>query len=227
MDTTNLISTNSIDIIILAIFFLSILIGFGRGLVSEILSLIVLVAAFIVGIVFTGSLATYFASTPAMQNVMSGSSTAAAEPATYVVFAISFAILFVITYIIGCVVKLLLNMMFTASGFGFVNRLLGAIFGFVRGYLINLVLIFLITLSPFAMNDTWKKSKYVPLFQPQVAWLANVVSPKLANLKSTFDAAIKNTSDKAKESTEQNKVDENKPTEETTTVPLSVPMQSQ
>jgi membrane protein required for colicin V production len=203
MDTASFaLSSNPVDIVILVIFVLSIIIGFGRGLISEILSLITLIAAFIVGIIFTNSFAAYLASTPAMQSMVNSTSTASgtstAEPASYMLFAASFAILFIITYIIGSVVKLLLNMMFTPGVIGFINRLLGGIFGVVRGYLLNLALILLIQLSPFSASAQWQASKYVPMFQPQVAWLANVISPKLADLKKTFSSAVESVSDKAK-----------------------------
>lgn len=205
MDATNfVISSNPVDIVILVIFLLSIIIGFGRGLVSEILSLITLIAAFIVGIIFTNSFAVYLASTPAMQNVVNGTTTATgtstADPVSYLLFAASFAILFILTYIIGSIVKMLLNMMIVPGAIGFINRFLGMIFGLVRGYLINLALILLIQLTPFSANAQWKESKYVPMFQPQVAWLANVISPKLADLRETFNAAVDGVKDKAKSS---------------------------
>lgn len=202
----SLASMNVVDITILIIFFLSIIIGFGRGFISELLSLIVIIAAFVVAIVFTNSLATYFTSAAVMHNVMSDTATAAAssapstsQPASYMIYAVSFAILFVATAIVGGVIKILLNMLVSARILGIGNRLLGAIFGFVRGYLFVLVLIFLVQLSPASSNQKWQQSQYVPFFQPQVVWLGNVVSPTLDNLKSTFGVKTQEPSDKTSE----------------------------
>jgi hypothetical protein len=51
-----------------------------------------------------------------------------------------------------------------------------------------MVIVFLVQLTSYAQQDWWKKSRYVPLFQPAVVWLGSFVSPTLENLKSTFGA---------------------------------------
>src|SRR5262245_8866462 len=128
MDTISWGALNIIDIGILVIFVVSILIGLGRGLVSEVLSLLIVIASFVVAILFTNQLATYFASTATMQNVVNSTSNAAgtstAEPLSYMALAISFAILFIATVIVGSVIKMLLNLMFRGGILGFGNRLL-------------------------------------------------------------------------------------------------------
>jgi membrane protein required for colicin V production len=222
----SLASMNVVDITILIIFLLSILIGLGRGFVSELLSLIVIIAAFVVAIVFTNSLANYFTSAAVMHNVMSETATTAAssgsattQPASYMIYAVSFAILFAATVIVGGVIKILLNMLVSARVLGIGNRILGAIFGFIRGYLFVLVLIFLVQLSPASSSQKWQESKYVPFFQPQVVWLANIVSPTLNTLKSTFVVKTETeeeTSDKPRE------IKMMEPAT-TTTVPVSEP----
>lgn len=212
----SLASMNVVDIAILVIFLLSIIIGFGRGFISELLSLIILIAAFVVAIIFTNSLATYFTHAAVMHNVMSETATTTTagnnQPASYMIYAVSFAILFIATIIVGSVIKILLNLLVSARILGIGNRFLGAIFGFLRGYLFVLALIFLVQLSPMSSSERWQQSQYVPLFQPQVAWLANVISPALDNLKTTFT--------KTEESGDKTK--EIKPVQETTTTPVPV-----
>lgn len=193
MGSLNVGSLNVVDIVILAIFIISILIGFGRGLVSEILSLLVIIAAFVVAILFANSLAVYMTHTAGLmtdQGAAATTGTNTAEAVSYMAVGVSFAILFVVTLFVGMVVKMVLNLMLSATGLGFGNRILGGIFGLVRGYLINLAMIFLVQLSPFASQPWWQHSQYVPKFQPQVIMLANAVSPTLENLKATFGSAV-------------------------------------
>jgi membrane protein required for colicin V production len=194
MESISLGGMNIVDIIILIIIFLSVMIGFSRGLISEVVSLGTLIAAFAIAIMFTNPLAAYFSSTATVQGVVSETTNAigasTAQPISYVTIGISFTILFVVTLIIGAFIKMALNLMFQTGILGFGNRVLGGAFGFVRGLLLTLVMIFLVQLSPLAQQPWWQQSKYVPYFQSQVVWLGSIVSPALANLKSTFGSTI-------------------------------------
>ena len=203
MDSVSFSHMNVIDILILVVFLINIIIGFGRGFVSEVLSLIVLIAAFVVAIMFTGQLSHYFSTTSVMHNIVSNANTEVTQPAEYMLLAVSFGILFISTLIIGGVIKLLINMLAAAGGLGFVNRILGLIFGFIRAYLIVLVLVFLVQLSPFAANEKWKQSVLVPSFQSQAIWLGNVVSPALAKFKDTFNNTVSEDTSEKSPSTEK------------------------
>lgn len=178
---------NWVDIVILSIFGLSILAGLFRGLFREIISLCTLVAAFIVATLFASPLASAFTNTDSVQNAVDHASTSAGmdptQTASFVALGLSFGLLFAGTVIVGAVVGAILNWIFQASVLGIGNRLLGGIFGGLRGYLINLVLIFLVQLTSFSNGDYWTQSQFVPRFQPAVVWLGEKVSPSLSELK--------------------------------------------
>ncbi len=182
-------SINFVDIIILLIFLISIIIGFGRGLISEVLSIIILIAAFAVAIYFTTPLANYFTNLEYVKHAVSQSSSTP-QPASYIAIAISFALLFIATIIVGAILKALLNLVVTGSVLGIGNRILGGIFGLVRGFLIIVFIIFLVQLSPLSNEQWWQQSKFVPQFQPAIAWLTNIVSPTLSNFKEKFAPAM-------------------------------------
>lgn len=183
-----------IDVLIIVIIGLSILMGFARGFISEVISLLSLIAAIFIAVTFTNPLATYFTGTETVRGVVSQTSSvigvSTAQPVSYVAIGISFAILFVVVLIIGAIIKMILNLAFQTGILGFGNRILGAGFGFVRGLLFVMVFIFLVQLSPLAQQSWWQQSRYVPLFQPSVVWLASIVSPALENLKNTFGNSI-------------------------------------
>jgi membrane protein required for colicin V production len=206
MDSINFAALNFVDIVILLVFLFSIIIGLGRGFVSEVLSLLVLVAAFAVAVTFTNPLANYFTNTETVQHVVNSTTTAVgmstAKPISYAAIGISFAILFALTVIVGMAIKSVINLLFQSGVLGFGNRILGGVFGFARGYLINLVLIFLIQLSPLSTQSWWNQSQLVPLFRSQVVWLGNMVSPALSNLKSKIEPALQDVSESVKKLTQ-------------------------
>jgi membrane protein required for colicin V production len=185
---------NFVDIIILIIFGVSALVGLKRGLVSEVVSLATLIAAFVIAILFSNSLATYFTSSSSVQEVVSSTSNAigtnTAQPVSYIALGVSFGLLFAGTSLIGMLIKSLLNIAVQAGMLGIGNRLLGAIFGLARGFLINLVLIFVVQLSSFGNSPWWHQSQWVQSFQPAVVWLGSVVSPSLTQLKSKFQETV-------------------------------------
>lgn len=185
---------NIIDIIFLAIFFFSVLRGLSRGFVSEVVSLLTLIAAFGIAIVFTQPLADVFTHSSSVQQAVSQSSGAVGvntgKPVSYFAIGVSFAILFAGTLLAGAILKFLLNMIFSAGMLGTVNRLFGAVFGFARGFMINLVIIFLVQLSPISEKSIWRASPIVNAYQPMVISLGNIVSPGLAGLKGKFQDTV-------------------------------------
>jgi len=185
---------NWVDYIIIAIFFFSTVAGLGRGLVKEIISLATLIAAFVVASMFASPLAAAFTGSAAVQSVTDQASTAigmnAAQPLSYAALGLSFGLLFAATVIIGAIIGSVINLAFQVGILGIGNRILGGLFGFCRGFLINLVLIFLVQLTSFGSDAFWQQSKLVGSFQPAVQWLGNIVSPSLANLQQKFSGTL-------------------------------------
>lgn len=185
---------NWVDYVFLIIFFFSIVSGMARGFVKEIASLITLIAAFVVAILFASPLASVFTNSASVQNAVSQASNAinlnTAQPVSYVAIAISFALLFAGTVIIGAILSSILNVAFQTGILGLGNRILGGVFGFVRGFIVNLVIIFVVQLTPIADESWWQQSQVVGQYQPAVQWLANIVSPGLASLKEKFGNVV-------------------------------------
>ncbi|MHB1220482.1 MAG: CvpA family protein [Gammaproteobacteria bacterium] len=185
---------NWVDYVFLIIFFFSIVSGMARGFVKEIVSLITLIAAFVVAILFASPLAAVFTSSPSVQNAVNQASNAisvnTAQPVSYVAIAISFALLFAGTVIIGAILSSILNIAFQSGILGLGNRILGGVFGLVRGFIVNLVIIFVVQLTPISDESWWQQSQVVGQYQPAVQWLANIVSPGLASLKEKFGNVV-------------------------------------
>ena len=186
---------NWIDYIFIAIFLISILTGLMRGGVREIISLITWVVAFIVGSLFARPLAAAFASSPSVQSVMSNASgglQAATDQTSLFALGASFCVLFFGTILIGSFIGYIMNAAIERTGISIVNRFAGGIFGFGRGYLVNLVIIFLVQLTPMGEDPTWAKSSLVKDYQPAVNWLGDHVQPGLESLKSKMGETLDN-----------------------------------
>ena len=183
-----------VDYILLAIFFFSILSGFARGFVREIIGLAALIAAFIIAAMFAQPLAEYFTQSASVQGVVNQASSTigvnAAKPVTYMAIGVSFAVLFAVTLLIGTLIAYFMNAIFQAGMLGLGNRLLGGLFGLGRGFLLNLVLIFIVQLSPLGNQPIWQQSEVVIWYQPWVQWLGGIVSPTLANLKTKLGNTV-------------------------------------
>ncbi|HSW69410.1 MAG TPA: CvpA family protein [Gammaproteobacteria bacterium] len=172
---------NWVDYVIVAVFLISILGGFVRGGVREILSLLAWIAAFVVAGLFAKPVASYFASS---HSATSAVSSASGGEVSSVAIGVSFAVLFFVTLIVGALIGYFANRMVEGGGVSVTNRLLGGIFGFGRGYLVNLLVIFIVQLTAVAEEDYWTKSSLVREFQPSVKWLNNKIEPGLESLKT-------------------------------------------
>lgn len=189
-------SLNIVDYILLAIFFFSILAGFGRGFVREVISLVTLIAAVVIAVMFSNPLALSFTSSAGVQSAVNSVSASAAQPISYVAIAICFALLFAGTILIGSMIGYFINMAFQFGMIGIGNRILGAAFGAARGFVFCAIMVFLFQLTPFSSHSYWQQSQMVAVMQPTVVWLGNIVSPSLAGLKDKFGSTMQDVNSK-------------------------------
>ena len=135
---------NWLDYIFIAILLFSGLFGLMRGFVKEVLSLVFLIAAFVVASMFSASLAASFTSSPSVQGAVSEATNAigvnAAQPISYAAIGVSFSLLFAGTLLTGAIFTYVVNLAFQTGLLGLGNRLLGGVFGLARGVIFNLVI---------------------------------------------------------------------------------------
>lgn len=197
---------NWVDYTILAIFMFSIIAGIGRGLVKEIMSLLAIIVAFTVAIIFAHPLALAFTNSESVQTTVNQASAAigmnAAQPVSYAAIGLSFGFLFAATALVASIIGSVINLAFQAGILGIGNRLLGGVFGICRGFIINLVIIFLVQLTSFSTDSFWTQSRMVASFQPAVLWLGQVVSPALADLKSKMGEKLNQVNETIQSTTE-------------------------
>lgn len=135
---------SAVDWILLAVLALSLLLGLWRGIVQEVLSLAGWVAAFYVSQMYAPMAAAWLP--------MEGSSQMLRYAAGFVVV---FVAVLVVTVLVSFVVKKLIS----AVGLGPLDRLLGSLFGLMRGVVILLAVTVLVGMTPMRETMAWKQAQ--------------------------------------------------------------------
>ncbi|MEO7053275.1 MAG: CvpA family protein [Rhodanobacter sp.] len=157
---------NWVDGVILVILGLSILIGLLRGLVAELLSLAIWVAAFVVATLFGPDVAALF------DNVISLSVAR---------ISLGYAICFIGVLLLGAILRFAARRLIWSTGLSGIDRLLGVVFGFVRGVLVVTLAVFLIGLTGLTRESWWQQSALLPQFQATAAWLGQNIPADVAD----------------------------------------------
>jgi membrane protein required for colicin V production len=140
-----------VDWILLGILVLSFVIGMWRGLVYEVLSVFVWLAAFI--------LAQWFAPDVAEKLPMAGY----AQPLRY---ATAFVLVFVGSAFVAGVIARSLRKMVAAVGLRPIDRTLGAIFGLFRGFILLLAVAVVMNMTYVGGLANWKNSLSATMLSP-------------------------------------------------------------
>src|SRR3990167_3864598 len=158
---------NTLDYIILGILFISIIVGLIRGFLREAISLATWFFAFIAALKFSPWVAELLHS--AISHTMTR-------------YAVSGLLIFIAVLIIGAIVSKLVHLLVSATGFGFLDRLLGFVFGAARGILCGTMMLLLIGASSYQNADWVKQSELAPHFQPIVAYFVPLLPKDLTSM---------------------------------------------
>lgn len=133
-----------VDWILLGILGLSFLLGAWRGLVYEVLSVFVWIAAFV--------LAQWYAPDMAAKLPMAGS----AESLRY---AAGFVVVFIGSAFVASVLVQLIKRLVAAVGLRPVDRTLGAVFGLIRGAILILAIAVVMNMTALRSQADWQASQ--------------------------------------------------------------------
>ena len=160
-----------LDLLILAVILVSSLLGVWRGVVSEVLSLVAWVAAFFAAKAW-GSDAT---------SLMGGMLRGLSDPGLR--YLVGFVTVFALTLILFAIARLLLASLLRAVGLGFVDRFLGGLFGFGRGFLVAWIGVLLAGLTDLPRQLWWHESLLTPPLETAVVaskpWLPPALAQKI------------------------------------------------
>ena len=141
------------DYAVLAAIGMSVLLGLWRGVISELLALAGWVLAFIAaraGAADGAALLARVIGDPALR------------------LAAAMIAIFIVVLLIVAVVRYLVRRLVQAVGLGFLDRLLGAMFGVLRGVLVVLVVVTLGGLTTLPKQDWWRNAILAPPLETAV-----------------------------------------------------------
>ena len=154
---------NSLDWMLLAPLFVSGLLGVWRGVVREVMS----VLAWVIGVVLAGR----FAADLAQLLPINGD---------LLPHAVAWVLVLLVVLIAAGLLARLLKQLLSVAGLGLADRLLGGVFGLVRGTMVLMLLV--IGLTPFKKYPIWTSSQVVPLVQLLLEFVKPVLPVPLERL---------------------------------------------
>lgn len=137
----------ALDIGVIVVIALSTLLAFVRGVVRELLALASWIAAVVLAFAYVDRVAPMLPPIDAVP---------AAQPVA------AFALIVVAVLVAGALVALLMTRLIRIVGLGFVDRLLGAVFGLGRGLAIVLLGVLVAGLTALPRQDWWQNSVVAP-----------------------------------------------------------------
>ena len=140
---------NWADYCIIAALALSVLMGLWRGFIGEVLALACWVLAFWVAWQFGDKLAAQF--------------TSISVPSARLL--LGYAICFITVLIAGAIVSFLMRKLVAGSGLTGSDRMLGMLFGLVRGLALVTLTVLILGFTPFPRDPWWRQSLLLPGFQ--------------------------------------------------------------
>lgn len=146
------------DYLVLSIIGLSVVLSVMRGLLVEILSLAGWVAAFFAAKTYANQVV------PMMPTNI---------PTESLRILAAFLVLFFATLLVASLLSIALSAIFKKIGLGWLNRLLGAVFGLARGILIVCILVFLAGLTDAPKDERWRNA----MFSAPIEALVNSLLP--------------------------------------------------
>lgn len=143
------------DYVVLAIVVISMLVGAIRGFVKEAFSLLVWAAAFLIAFQYSGTLALQLESHIELPSART---------------SLAFAGLFLSVLLVGGLLTYLVGKLVEKTGLSGTDRLLGGVFGGVRGLALVLALMLVAGLTPVPQDPWWQQSRTIQSLMPLAVW---------------------------------------------------------
>ena len=153
---------NWADWVIVIIIVMSSLFGLWRGFVKEALSLVVWAAALIIAISFRYQASVMLEphiSTPSVRDIA------------------AFSLLFILTLIVGALITRLVSTLVKMTGLSGTDRILGIVFGIMRGLVVVMAILLLApAVVPVDQDGWWQQSAVIPRFLAFEDWATSIFS---------------------------------------------------
>ncbi len=154
-----------VDIVVAVIIGMSMVIGLFRGLIKESVSLATWILGIWLGLVFSAPVAEYLP--------------VGIESLT-VKTVIAFVVIFLGVLLVGGILNYIAGQLIDKTGLSGTDRILGMVFGVLRGGLIVAVLVLLANLTNMPQEAWWQESLSLPYFNDIALWIRDVMPESVA-----------------------------------------------
>jgi membrane protein required for colicin V production len=144
-----------LDWIFLAILALSTILAFFRGFIREAISLVTWIVSFLLALHYANDIGQLMFSSFDNPTVR---------------FGAGFLSIFFAVLIVGMVINFLIGMLIKGTGFGFFDSFLGAVFGFIRGGCLVMIVIMFLAMPWMSAGKLLNKSVIASVTYPVVSW---------------------------------------------------------
>ena len=155
------------DYIIIGMISVSVVVGLMRGFVKEVFALLIWVAAFLVAYNFTENVAGW---------LEGGVSLPSAR------MAIGFAGLFITTLLVGALLNYLVGQLVEKTGLTGTDRLVGGLFGMIRGVALAIAMIIIAEFTPLPGDPWWQESPMIQRLIPVAEWASSLMPESIQDL---------------------------------------------
>ncbi len=162
---------NWVDCVVLVVIGLSMATGFVRGLIKESIALSVWITAFWLAFTCSQYVIPWLAPYLHDKTVRS---------------IVAFMLVLFTTLIAGAVLNILIGLVLHRSGLSPIDRLLGMIFGLVRGILIVALIMLVLSITGISDSALRQNARLYATFDPLVTWLHSFV-PEFINRMKVLD----------------------------------------
>jgi membrane protein required for colicin V production len=104
---------------------------------------------------------------------------------------LAYVVCFVTVLIAGAIVAFLMRKLVEGSGLSGSDRLLGMVFGLVRGFALVTLVVLLLGFTPFRRDPWWHESQLMPNFETGAHWLGDRLPGKVAKYLEPAEAMAK------------------------------------
>ena len=155
-----------IDVAIVVVVALSAIIGFFRGFLREALGLATWIVAFYLAFILAQPASVY------LQRWIHADSAR---------LAVAFAIVFLGVLVAGAILNYLLGRLISQTGLAGTDRVIGIMFGVVRGVAVLIVLVLLAGVTPVPRDSWWQRSIFIGQLEAGALWVRGYLPPDIAN----------------------------------------------
>jgi membrane protein required for colicin V production len=152
------------DYIILGVICLSTAVGLWRGFIQEVFSLAIWAAAFVAAILFSDTVALKIGDAIALPSAR---------------MAAAYVGIFVAVLIVGGLINYLVGKLVEKTGLSGTDRLVGGVFGAIRGVALIITVIIIAGFTPIPNDPWWNESAAIRYLLPLADWAASLLPPNV------------------------------------------------